>query len=177
MLEFLLFIIAYLLYLPLTLINFLLVRNKGYFSDSAVTLDKLANREFRTLWNKTLIKWDGYDFGNSNETISSVLGKNIQNETLTTTGKALVFILTKKHCLDAIDWKVQNYFKPNNSLNITCTTYVNKCAEVLVKRFSETRFNCQKVFLKFNLINKTPNFSIKKKESLSFRIKTSLIIG
>nr|WP_315175558.1 hypothetical protein [uncultured Flavobacterium sp.] len=106
MLEFLLFIIAYLLYLPLTLINFLLVRNKGYFRDSAVTLDKLANREFRTLWNKTLIKWEGYDFGNSNETISSVLGKNIQNETLTTTGKALVFILTKKHCLDAIDWKV-----------------------------------------------------------------------
>jgi hypothetical protein len=106
MLEFLLFIIAYLLYLPLTLINLLLVRNKGYFRDSAVTLDKLANREFRTLWNKTLIKWLGYDFGNSNETISSVLGKNIQNETLTTTGKALVFILTKKHCLDAIDWKV-----------------------------------------------------------------------
>jgi hypothetical protein len=83
-----------------------LVRDKGYFRDSAITLDKLANREFRTLWNKTLITWDGYDFGNVNETISSVLGKNIQNETLTKTGKVLVFVLTKKHCLDAIDWNV-----------------------------------------------------------------------
>lgn len=106
MLGLILFIIAYVLYLPLTLINFCLVRNKGYFRDSAITIDKLANREFRTLWNSTLITWDGYDFGNINETISSVLGKNIQNETLTKTGKVLVFILTKKHCLDAIDWKV-----------------------------------------------------------------------
>jgi hypothetical protein len=106
MLGLVLFIIAYILYLPLTLINFLLVRDKGYFRDSAITIDKLANREFRTLWNKILITWDGYDFGNSNETISSVLGKNIQNETLTKTGKVLVFILTKKHCLDAIDWTV-----------------------------------------------------------------------
>lgn len=106
MLGLLLFIIAYVLYLPLTLINFLLVRDKGYFRDSAITLDKLANREFRTLWNKTLITWDGYDFGNVNETISSVLGKNIQNETLTKTGKVLVFILSKKHCIDAIDWNV-----------------------------------------------------------------------
>lgn len=106
MLEFLLFLVAYIFYLPLTLINFLLVRDKGYFRDSAITLDKLANREFRTLWNKTLITWDGYDFGNVNETISSVLGKNIQNETLTKTGKVLVFILTKKHCIDAINWNV-----------------------------------------------------------------------
>ena len=102
MLGFLLFIIAYVLYFPLTLINFLLVRNKGYFRDSALTLDKLANREFRTLWNKTLILKDGIQFGNINETISSVLGKNILANKLTKTGKVLVFILTKKHCLDAI---------------------------------------------------------------------------
>ena len=102
MLGFLLFIIAYVLYLPLTLINFLLVRDKGYFRDSAITLDKLANREFRTLWNKTLIKDYGYKFGNIEETISAVLGYNIRQKTLTKTGKALVFILTEKHCLDAI---------------------------------------------------------------------------
>ena len=103
MLGFLLFIIAYVLYFPLTLINFLLVRNKGYFRDSALTLDKLANREFRTLWNKTLILKDGIQFGNINETISSVLGKNILANKLTKTGKVLVWILTKKHCLDAIE--------------------------------------------------------------------------
>ena len=41
-------------------------------------------------------------FGNIEETISAVLGHNIQRKTLTKTGKTLVFILTKKHCLDAI---------------------------------------------------------------------------
>jgi hypothetical protein len=52
---FILFIIAYLLYWPLTLINFFVVENKkGYFRSSAITIDKLANREFRTLCNKTL---------------------------------------------------------------------------------------------------------------------------
>ena len=102
MLGLILFIIAYVLYFPLTLINFCLVRNKGYFRDSALTLDKLANREFRALWNKTLITEKGYPFGNIEETISAVLGHNIQRKTLTKTGKVLVFILTKKHCLDAI---------------------------------------------------------------------------
>ena len=103
MIGFILFIIAYVLYFPLTLINFLLVRNKGYFRDSAITIDKLANREFRTLWNKALINENGYHFGNIEETISAVLGHNIQQKTLTKTGKVLVFILTKKHCLDAIE--------------------------------------------------------------------------
>lgn len=49
MLGLILFIIAYVLYFPLTLINFCLVRNKGYFRDSALTLDKLANRELHPL--------------------------------------------------------------------------------------------------------------------------------
>lgn len=102
MLGLILFIVAYLLYMPLTLINFLLVKEKNYFRDSALTLDRLANREFRTLWNKTLINENGYHFGNIEETISAVLGHNIQRKTLTKTGKTLVFILTKKHCLDAI---------------------------------------------------------------------------
>lgn len=102
---FLLFIVAYILYLPLSIINFIVVKNKkGYFRSSAITIDKLANREFRTLWNKTLITWDGYDFGQENETISSALGKNIHNETLTRTGKILVWILTEKHCINAIEW-------------------------------------------------------------------------
>lgn len=84
------------------MINFCLVWSKGYFRDSALTLDRLANREFRTLWNKVLIIESGYKFENINETISGVLGKNIQKNTLSKTGKVLVFILTKKHCLDAI---------------------------------------------------------------------------
>lgn len=106
-----LFVIAYILYLPLTLVNYICVaftardNAKGYFRSSAVTLDKLGNREFRTLFNLTLIKDNGYKFGNFEETISSVLGKNERDETLSNTGKILVFILNKidkDHCVKSI---------------------------------------------------------------------------
>lgn len=106
-----LFVIAYILYLPLTVINYICVaftakdNAKGYFRSSAVTLDKLGNREFRTLFNLTLIKDSGYKFGNFEETISSVLGKNERDETLSKTGKILVFILNKidkDHCVKSI---------------------------------------------------------------------------
>ncbi|MHC0441623.1 hypothetical protein [Flavobacterium sp. 3-210] len=102
MLGFIQFLVAYVLYLPLTLVNFTLVWSKGYFRDSALTLDRLANREFRTLWNKVLILNDGYKFGKIEETISGVLGKNIQLKKLSKTGKVLVWILSEKHCIDAI---------------------------------------------------------------------------
>lgn len=100
-----LFIIAYVLYLPLTLVNWLFVKNKsGYFKSSAINLDKFGNREFRTLFNKTLST--GHRFGDINETISSVLGKNQLTGTLTGLGKALVWILDKidkDHALKSID--------------------------------------------------------------------------
>jgi hypothetical protein len=104
---FLLFIIAYILFLPLSIINFLVVKNKkGYFRSSAITIDKLANREFRTLWNEVLKIENGYLFGAENETISSALGKNQRDQTLTKTGKVLVLILDKienNHCLKSIN--------------------------------------------------------------------------
>jgi hypothetical protein len=102
-----LFIIAYILYLPLSVINWLFVNDKsGYFKSSAINLDKFGNREFRTLFNKTLINNKGYRFGNINETISSVLGKNQLTGTLTCLGKVLVWILDKienDHSLKSID--------------------------------------------------------------------------
>lgn len=104
---FLLFIIALFLILPLTIINYCLVENRsGYFKGTAMRLDIFANREFRTLWNKALIKTNGYQFGNGDETISSALGKNQVSGTLTNTGKGLVWILDKiekDHCLLAIN--------------------------------------------------------------------------
>jgi hypothetical protein len=102
---FLLFIVAYVLYLPLTIINYCLVWKKGYFRDSAITLDKLANREFRTLWNRVLIVRGGYSFGKENETISSALGRNVLLGSLTRSGKVLVWILNQldeNHCLNSI---------------------------------------------------------------------------
>lgn len=107
MLGFILFITAYLLFWPLSLINFFYVENKkGYFKSSALSLDIYANREFRTLWNKTLRMDSGYKFGAENETISSALGKNQRDKTLTRTGKFLVFILDfldKNHCFKSIN--------------------------------------------------------------------------
>jgi hypothetical protein len=107
MLGLLLFIIAYILFLPLSIINFCIVKNKkGYFFSSALSLDKYANREFRTLWNLTLRNKFGYEFGAVNETISSALGKNQRDVTLTKTGKLLVWVLDKldkNHCLKSIE--------------------------------------------------------------------------
>jgi len=104
---FLLFAIAYVLFLPLTLINYCVVKNKkGYFKSSAINLDKFGNREFRTLLNKTLKTENGHSFGDLKETISGVLGKNERDKTLSKTGKILVWILDKldnNHVAKSID--------------------------------------------------------------------------
>lgn len=106
-----LFFIAYLLFLPISILNYLYVvyvkdsTSKGYFRSTAVNLDRFGNREFRSLFNAVLIKQEGYQFGNILETISSVLGKNERDNTLTKTGKRLVWLLNcldKDHCKDAI---------------------------------------------------------------------------
>lgn len=102
-----LFVLAYVLYLPLSIVNWLFVKNKsGYFKSSAVNLDKFGNREFRTLFNKTLINDKGHRFGDIEETISSVLGKNQLTGTLTKCGLILVWILDKienDHALKSIN--------------------------------------------------------------------------
>ena len=110
-LQFLLFVIAWVLILPLTIINFLLVKNKGYFLSTARSIDVWANYEFRTLWNRFLVKHNvvSYAFGDKYETISSVIGKNARLNSLSITGKILRFILDtidKNHCENSITWKI-----------------------------------------------------------------------
>ena len=104
----LLFIIAYILFLPLTAINYWFVNTKkGYFKSSAINLDKYANREFRSLFNRVLINSQAFPFGRENETISSVLGKNEKYGFLTKTGKKLVWILhkiDKNHAAKSIEY-------------------------------------------------------------------------
>ncbi len=95
------FFISILLFIPLTVINLLLVMVKyrswkafdGYFYQTALDIDRFGNRNFRTLFNQTLIEEYGYPFGDPRETISSVLGKNQRINSLSNTGKALVWIL------------------------------------------------------------------------------------
>ncbi len=102
---FILVIVALILIFILTIVNFFIVDNKkDYFRSTALNLDAWANREFRTFWNKFLIKDKITNpFGSQGETISYVLGKNIINNNLTKTGKILVWMLTKKHCIDSIN--------------------------------------------------------------------------
>ena len=106
----LLFLVAWILILPLTVRNLIVVYQKngsvkGYFRGTALSLDIWANREFRTLWNTQLRIDGGYEFGRENETISSALGKNERDKTLSKKGKLLVKILDfldENHCKNSI---------------------------------------------------------------------------
>ena len=108
-----LFLIAIFLFLPLTGINIVLVLIKNptwksldeYFFQTALDIDRFGNRNFRTLLNNSLIKDSIHKFGDPRETISSVLGKNERDETLTVTGVLLVKLLNaidKDHCKKSI---------------------------------------------------------------------------
>lgn len=93
---------------------------KGYWRSTAKNIDIWANREFRALWNFKLISEVGniYKFGVDGETISSALGKNELNGTLSTDGKRLVKLLNsieKNHCILWIDKSVGNWFDPRNT--------------------------------------------------------------
>ena len=109
----LLYFVAIILYVPLTIINTIFVLSKygwkfktidNYFYQTAVDIDRFANRNFRTLWNETLQK-NGYQFGDERETVSSALGKNKRDNTLTQTGKILCDLLDRldeNHCIKSI---------------------------------------------------------------------------
>ncbi|MFV5697748.1 hypothetical protein ACM55H_05210 [Flavobacterium sp. ZT3R17] len=107
---FLLFIIAYILFLPLTVINFFYVeKKKGYFRSTARNIDIFANREFRAFWNKVLIEPDGYQFGKEGEPISSALGRNQLLKKLKPKGLWLVKQLDKieeDHCIKSISYEI-----------------------------------------------------------------------
>jgi hypothetical protein len=107
---FLLFIIAIILYLPLTFLNWLMVCFKyglknDYFIQTAIHIDIFGNKNMRTLFNATLIKSNSpYKFGETDVTISAVLGYNQHYKYLTNTGSIVVWLLDKiekKHCYKA----------------------------------------------------------------------------
>ena len=116
MTGFILFLTAIVLYIPLTVINIVLVMFRygvkslgGYFYQTAVDIDRFGNRNLRTLWNATLITYrqgiKPYYFGDERETISSALGKNQFMGTLSRAGKALCWLLNaidKDHCFKSI---------------------------------------------------------------------------
>ena len=79
--------------------------NKHNFN-LAVSKDQLGNVRGKYLFNDILITKDGYSFGNVDETISSVIGKNKRKKTLTLLGRTLDFILDKidpNHSIKSIE--------------------------------------------------------------------------
>lgn len=77
-----------------------------YLRTVAVSIDQLGNVVCKDLFDVTLIKKQGYRFGNPDETISGVLGKNQKLNTLTFTGKVLNSILSlieKDHSIKSIE--------------------------------------------------------------------------
>jgi len=78
----------------------------AYLRTVAVSVDQLGNVVCKDLLDLTLIKKQGYRFGNPDETISGVLGKNQNLKTLTITGRVLNYVLSlieKDHSIKSIE--------------------------------------------------------------------------
>jgi len=90
----------------------------------AKSIDQLGNVLMQHLFNSLFIKKKGYRFGNSDETISSVIGKNQVKESLTGTGNfinGILNIIQQDHSLNSIDYEIEN--RPNeHELHFTRTT-------------------------------------------------------
>ena len=77
-----------------------------WFFRTAREIDIFANVVGAEFWNAVFITDGGYKFGNPKETISSVLGKNQRDKTLTLVGDALRWVLDRideDHCLNSIN--------------------------------------------------------------------------
>lgn len=111
---FLLNLIDFLLFPILSIINVVVVVWKnpnwktftGYFMQSAIDIDVFGNHNLRTLLNTLCRKANGYKFGAEGETISSALGKNQRDKTLSSVGSFVVAVLNfleKDHCKKSIN--------------------------------------------------------------------------
>ena len=116
--SFILFLIALILILVIVPIGLIVVTFvsiftldsqmlRDYYFNLALSLDQLGNVAMSGLFNMILIKWVSKDkFGNPDETISSVLGKNKKDETLAHLGRWLDFLLNEideDHSINSIE--------------------------------------------------------------------------
>ena len=82
-----------------------------YLFRIAKSIDQLGNVVCEHLFNVTLIKKNGYKFGNEDVTISHVLGMNEKTNTLSFAGKLLAWLLNtidKDHNQKAIEYEREN---------------------------------------------------------------------
>lgn len=77
------------------------------FMQVAISVDQLGNTFYKYLFDDLFIyNTSKNKFGDVDETISSVLGKNKRDKTLTTIGLLICFILDsldENHCIKSID--------------------------------------------------------------------------
>jgi len=81
----------------------------NYFRDTALSIDQLGNTMGGPIMNNVLIKSESlFKFGNPDQTISYVLGKNQELKTLTRMGLFIVKILNKiekNHVEKAVEYE------------------------------------------------------------------------
>lgn len=110
-------VVALLLYIAITPINFLYVvffklhnedflsRISGYFKVTAIAIDRFGNVNFKGLFNSLFLTNKDLPFGDYHETISSCLGKNQLFGSLSRAGRILTWILDlieTDHCIKSI---------------------------------------------------------------------------
>ena len=98
---------------PISFVYVLLIKEKftwkrfsGYYRNFAVAVDRFGNYQYKSLFNRFLRTQKGYEFGDFRETISSALGKNQRDDTLSRSGKILTGILDsidENHCQKSIN--------------------------------------------------------------------------
>lgn len=82
----------------------------SFFLEIALSIDQLGNVVMQHLLNLLWIKKNGYKFGNPDETVSSVIGKNLKNKSLSSFGQVISNILDKidpNHSLNSIDYYIE----------------------------------------------------------------------
>lgn len=78
----------------------------GYYKQMALSKDQHSNVVMQYLFNHIMIKKDGYKFGNEDESISSVFGKNQLKGTLTVFGmfwNNFLSKIEKDHSINSIE--------------------------------------------------------------------------
>jgi len=85
-----------------------------WFYRTAREIDIFANVNGAEFFSAIFIRDGGYKFGNPKETISSVLGKNQRDKTLSIAGTMLRWVLDQideNHCLNSINDEATNTHK------------------------------------------------------------------
>lgn len=109
LIDTILLILAYFILFPLLWWNKKIVRKcygstSGYDYSIAYKIDVFANHNLAPFWNHYLLTEESkHHFGHDNESLSSVLGKNQRDNTLTANGDRL------RRLIDALDSSVENH--------------------------------------------------------------------